>query len=83
MTVGLVVAMFVALVPASRQAVKEGLRRKRALEGLLAKLDENPAGSWNVVGAEQRGQESLIAIELEDKTGSQLFYLAPLIRVTK
>jgi hypothetical protein len=42
---GLVVATFVALVPASRQAVKEGLRRKRVLEGLLAKLDENPAGS--------------------------------------
>jgi hypothetical protein len=42
---GLVVATFVALVPASRQARKEGLRRKRALEGLRAKLDENSAGS--------------------------------------
>ena len=45
MTVPLVVVMLVALVPASRQATKEGLRRKRVLEGLLAKLDENPAGS--------------------------------------
>jgi hypothetical protein len=45
MTGGLVVATLVALVPASRQAVKEGLRRKRPLEELLAKLDENPAGS--------------------------------------
>jgi hypothetical protein len=45
---GLVVATFVALVPASRQAAKEGLRRKQALEALCAKLDENPAGLWNV-----------------------------------
>jgi hypothetical protein len=48
MIVGLVVATFVALVPASRQTVKQGLQRKRALEGLRAKLDENHAGSWNV-----------------------------------
>ena len=54
---GLVVATFVALVPASRQAVKEGLRRKRALEGLLAKLDENPAGSWNVADLPNSGGE--------------------------
>jgi hypothetical protein len=39
------VTMFVVLVPTSRQAAKEGLRRKQALEGLRAKLDENPAGS--------------------------------------
>jgi len=47
-TVPLVVAMLVALVPASRQAMKQGLQRKRVLEGLRAKLDENPAGSWIV-----------------------------------
>jgi hypothetical protein len=40
---GVVVATFVALVPAGRQAKKEGLRRKQALEELLAKLDENRA----------------------------------------
>jgi hypothetical protein len=45
MTVPLMVVMLVALVPTSRQAMKEGLRRKQVLEGLLAKLDENPAGS--------------------------------------
>jgi hypothetical protein len=28
--------------------MKEALRRKQALEGLLAKLDENPAKSSNV-----------------------------------
>jgi hypothetical protein len=54
---GLVVATFVALVPASRQAVKEGVRRKRALEGLRAKLDENPAGSWNVADLPISGGE--------------------------
>jgi hypothetical protein len=41
---GIVVAMFLTLVPVSRQAVKQGLRRKRVLEGLRAKLDENAAG---------------------------------------
>jgi hypothetical protein len=45
MTGWLVFAPFVALVPANRQARKEGLRRKRALERLRAKLDENSAGS--------------------------------------
>jgi hypothetical protein len=45
MTVPMVVVTIMALVPASRQAMKEGLRRKRALEGLLAKLNENAAGS--------------------------------------
>jgi len=45
MTGWLVFVPFVTLVPANRQAVKEGLRRKEVLEGLLAKLDENPAGS--------------------------------------
>jgi uncharacterized membrane protein len=43
MAVALVVATFVALVPASRQSVKQGLRRKRVLEGLLARLNENSA----------------------------------------
>ncbi len=43
--VGLVVATFVAVVPASRQTVEQGLQRKRALEALRAKIDENPAGS--------------------------------------
>jgi hypothetical protein len=57
MTVALVVATFVALVPASRQTVKQGLRRKRVLEGLLAKLDENPAGSWNVADLPSSGGE--------------------------
>ena len=54
---GLVVATFVALVPASRQAVKEGLRRKRALEGLRAKLDENSAGPLNVADLPNSGGE--------------------------
>jgi hypothetical protein len=54
---GLVVATFVALVPASRQAVKQGLRRKRALEELLAKLDENPAGSRNIADLPNSGGE--------------------------
>jgi hypothetical protein len=54
---GLVVATFVALVPASRQAVKEGVRRKQVLEGLRAKLDENPAGSWNVADLPNSGGE--------------------------
>lgn len=45
MSGGLVVATFLAMIPASRQAMKEGLRRKQALEGLLAKLDENPAAA--------------------------------------
>ena len=54
---GLVVATFVALVPTSRQTAKEGLRRKRALEELLAKLDENPAGSWNVADLPNSGGE--------------------------
>jgi hypothetical protein len=58
MTVGIVAATFVALVPASRQAVKQGLRRKQALEGLRAKLDENPAGSWNVADSPNSGGES-------------------------
>jgi hypothetical protein len=44
MTTALAVATFVALIPANRQAMKHGLRRKQALQGLLAKLDENPAG---------------------------------------
>lgn len=57
MIVGLVVATFVALVPASRQTVKHGLQRKRALEGLRAKLDENPAGSWNVADLPNSGRE--------------------------
>jgi hypothetical protein len=43
--VGLVVATFVSLVPASRQIVKAKLPDKRALEALRAKLDENAAGS--------------------------------------
>jgi hypothetical protein len=42
---GLVVATFVALVPASRQIVKEKLQGKRALEALRARLDENAAGN--------------------------------------
>jgi hypothetical protein len=54
---GLVVATFVALLPANRQAMKEGLRRKRVLEGLLATLDENPAGSWNVADLPNLGGE--------------------------
>jgi hypothetical protein len=41
----IVVATFVTLVPYSRHAVKQGLQRKRVLEELLAKLEENPAGS--------------------------------------
>jgi hypothetical protein len=45
MVVGLVVATCVALVPASRQTLKQGLRRKRVLETLRAKLDENSAES--------------------------------------
>jgi hypothetical protein len=45
MNVWLVITTFLVLVPTSRQAAKEGLRRKQALEGLRAKLDENPAGS--------------------------------------
>jgi hypothetical protein len=54
---GLVVATFVALVPASRQAVKQGLQRKRVLEELHAKLDENPAGAWNVTDLPKSGGE--------------------------
>jgi hypothetical protein len=54
---GLVVATFVALVPASRRAAKQGLRRKRPLEALLAKLDENPAGTWNVADLPNSGGE--------------------------
>jgi hypothetical protein len=57
MVVGLVVATFVALVPASRQAVKQALQRKRALEGLRAKLDERPAGSWDVADMPNSGGE--------------------------
>jgi hypothetical protein len=53
---GLVVATFVALVPASRQAVKQGLSRKRVLENLLARLDENPSGSWNADLPNSAGQ---------------------------
>jgi di/tricarboxylate transporter len=45
MTVPMLVVFLVALVPVGRQATKEGLRRKQALQGLLAKLDENPAKS--------------------------------------
>jgi hypothetical protein len=47
---GIVIATFVALVPASRQAMKEGLRRRRVLEELLAKLDENPAHGGKTKG---------------------------------
>jgi hypothetical protein len=53
----LVVATFVALLPASRQAVRQGQRRKRVLEELLAKLDENPAGSSNVADLPNSGGE--------------------------
>jgi hypothetical protein len=42
--VGLVVATFVSLVPMSRRLVKQGLQRRRALEAILAKLDEKPTG---------------------------------------
>lgn len=56
-TVPMVVVTLVALVPASRQALKQGLRRKQALEGLRAKLDENPAGSWNVADLPNSGGE--------------------------
>jgi hypothetical protein len=54
---GIVVAIFAALVPVSRLSAKQGQRRKRVLEGLLAKLDENPAGSWNVADLANSGGE--------------------------
>ncbi len=57
MTVPILVVMLVAILPASRQAAKEGLRRKRPLEELLAKLDENPTGSWNVADLPNSGGE--------------------------
>jgi hypothetical protein len=45
---GIVVTIFVALVPVSRESVKHSQGCKRALVGLLAKLDENRAGMRNV-----------------------------------
>jgi hypothetical protein len=49
---GIVIVMFLALVPASQKAVKQGLRRKEVLEGLREKLDENPVESRNVADAD-------------------------------
>ena len=51
---GIVVAILAALVPVSRLSAKDGLRRKRALERLLAKLSANSAESWNVRLAESQ-----------------------------
>jgi len=64
---GIVVAIFAALVPVSRLSVKEGQRRKRVLEGLLAKLDENSAGSWNVAALPNSAGEPHILASPKEK----------------
>jgi len=42
-TVPFLVGGLVSMIPANRKAVAQALQRKRALEALRAKLDENPA----------------------------------------
>jgi hypothetical protein len=64
---GIVVAIFAALVPVSRLSVKQGQRRKRVLEGLLAKLDENSAGSWNVAALPNSAGEPHILASPKEK----------------